>query len=110
VKHRVVLTARALQQLSDSSRWWAENRSAEQALRWLTGFEAAIAGIADRPERFPLARENHFADLPYPLRQLVYGLGKRPTHRAVYEVRDQTVYIVAIRHLAQDDLSPEDLE
>jgi plasmid stabilization system protein ParE len=95
--------------LTDSAVWWAENRSAEQALRWLDGFEQAIAALAEHPERHGVAREDGLYDLPYTVRQLLYGIGRKPSHRAVFEVRGDTVYVVAIRHLAQDDLSPNDL-
>ena len=87
----------------------SEHRDADQASRWLVGFEEAIASLGDDPERLGLARENDLYDLPYPVRQLTYGLGKEPTHRAVYEVRGDTVFVVAVRHLAQDHLSSEEL-
>jgi hypothetical protein len=48
-------------------------------------------------------------DLPYTVRQLLYGIGRKPTHRAVFEVRGDTVYVLAVRHLAQDDLSADEL-
>ncbi len=56
-----------------------------------------------------MARESDLYDMPYPVRQLLYGLGKKLTHRAVFEIRGDTVYVVAVRHLAQDDLSSEEL-
>jgi len=56
-----------------------------------------------------LAPKNERCQLPYPARQLTYGIGNKPTHRAVFEVRGDTVYVVAIRHLAQDDLTIDEL-
>lgn len=54
-----------------------------------------------------MAHENDA--FPFCVRQLVYGLGRTKTHRALFEVRDDRVVIFAIRHLAQADVTPEDL-
>jgi plasmid stabilization system protein ParE len=109
VKYRVFITSKAKLQLMTCATWWAEHRDVEQAARWLNGLERAIAGLSENPERYGLARENNLYDLPYPVRQLNYGIGSKPTHRAVFEVRGDTVFVVAIRHLAQDDLSSDEL-
>jgi plasmid stabilization system protein ParE len=109
VIYHVFVTSRAKLQLSQCASWWAEHRSLEQAARWLDGFEQAIAALRHNPERHRLAQENDLYELPYPVRQLSYGIGKTPTHRAVFEIRGDTVFVVAIRHLAQDDLLLDDL-
>ena len=80
MSYQVALTSKAKLQLATAAHWWAQHRSAEQAARWLDGFEAAIKSLADHPERCGLARENQYYELPYPARQLLYGLGKKPTH------------------------------
>ncbi len=110
MSYRVFFTSRAKLQLSQSALWWAEHRSADQAHRWLNEFEEAINGLQERPERHGLARENETDDWPNAVRQLLYGLGSKPTHRAVFEVRGDVVYVLAVRHLAQDDLTAEDLK
>lgn len=109
MNYQVLLTSRAKLQLTQSARWWSEHRSTEQAARWLDGFESVIAALCDNPLQHGLARESERYQLPYPVRQLNYGVGSKATHRAVFEVRGDTVYVVAIRHLAQDDLAVEDL-
>jgi len=103
VIYRVSLTHEARRQLLESAHWWAENRSPDQALRWLEGFEAAVHGLRENPERQPPASEAVKFD--FPLYQLLYGLGGRRTHRAVFRIRTDLVEVVAIRHLAQQDLS-----
>ena len=40
--YEVRLQPRAKLQLYKAALWWAENRSTEQAVRWLEGFEAAL--------------------------------------------------------------------
>jgi plasmid stabilization system protein ParE len=105
VTYRISLTHEARRQLLQSALWWAENRSAEQALRWLEGFEAAMRGLSINPESQLLASEADNFD--YPIYQLLYGLGRRRTHRAVFRIYADLVEVVAIRHLAQQDLSAD---
>jgi plasmid stabilization system protein ParE len=105
--YRIVVTEKAQQDLESACEWWAQNRSLEQAQRWYAGFAAAIRSLAQDPERCPRAQESE--SLRYELRQLHYGLGRRPTHRAVFTIRKRTVLILRVRHLAQDEISPGDL-
>jgi plasmid stabilization system protein ParE len=105
--YRVLLTERARRDLEAACTWWAQNRSHEQAQRWYAGFAAAIRSLRQNPERCPRAQENEI--LPCELRQLNYGVGRRPTHRAVFTIREDEVLVLRVRHLAQDQLSPGDL-
>jgi len=109
VKYKVFITSKAKTQLVACARWWSEHRDTDQASQWLEGLGKTIVSLGDNPERHALARENDFYELPFPVRQLLYGLGKKPTHRAVYEVRGDTVFVIAVRHLAQGDLSSSEL-
>lgn len=106
MKYRVRLTTRAQLELNKSAIWWADNRDRDQAVRWLAGFKVAIAALEDDPERHPVAPEDD--DFPFTLRQILYGLSRK-THRAVFEVRDDDVIVHGIRHLAQQDFTPDDL-
>ena len=49
MSYQIVLLPRAEQQLYETALWWADNRSLEQALRWLDGFEAAILSLTANP-------------------------------------------------------------
>ena len=103
----VVVQPSAEADLRDAAVWWAEHRSLEQAERWYLGFLNALDSLREKPDRCPLAREN--PKFPYEIRELCYGLGSRPTHRAVFTIRPDAVVVVAIRHAAQRDVIPEDL-
>ena len=103
----VNLAKRAKAELHGNARWWAEHRSQQQAQRWHDGFIDALESLAENPERCPLAREND--RFPYELRELHYGLGSRPTHRAVFTIRPDMVLVLSIRHAAQADLAEDDL-
>ena len=102
----VILTKRAQDELDGAHKWWAENRSVEQANRWYAGFVEKMLTLERDPERCPLAPESEF--FPYAVRQLNYGLGRRPTHRALYTVRRDRVVILRMRHLAQRPITNED--
>lgn len=101
----VFLTEKAQEELDESHNWWAQNRSPDQANRWYVGFFQAMKNLEQNPTRCPLAPENdHF---PYELRQLNYGLSSKPTHRAIFTIRNKVVVIVRIRHLAQALIEPD---
>lgn len=59
VTYQVRVPPRTRRDLYRAALWWAENRDGEQAARWLEGFEAAIEGLAEDPERHSLAPEDH---------------------------------------------------
>jgi hypothetical protein len=59
------------------------------------------------PTRCPAAREHD--EYAGDLRQLAFGLGRRPTHRIIFGIEDQTVTVLRVRHTSQRDLRAEDL-
>jgi plasmid stabilization system protein ParE len=105
--YRVIVADRVAQELEATARWWGDHHSPEQAERWYSGFIVAIDSLQFEPERYPHAREEvRFA---VELRQLNYGLGKHPTHRAVFTIQGSDVTFLAMRHLAQRELTQDDL-
>jgi len=94
-------------ELESAAEWYRQRSfSVEIANRWLHGFQVAILSLAANPERCAIARESeHFA---YELREL-YGSGRRKTHRALFRVVGDRVEVLTIRHVAQRDLTPDDL-
>jgi hypothetical protein len=79
---------------------------AEQANRWYVGFIQAMLTLEKNPYRCPLAPESDL--FPYEVRQLNYGQGRQPSHRALYTVRPDSVVVLRVRHLAQRPVSPDD--
>ena len=102
----VLVMPRAEKDLRQSTQWWTEHRDAEQASRWWYGILEKIETLAEHPDRWPLAREN--SKHPYELRELHFGLGSRPTHRILFTIRPDSVAVVAVRHVAQDDWNPDE--
>jgi plasmid stabilization system protein ParE len=91
----------------DQALWWARNRSVDQALRWVDGFEVELESLAASPDRCAIARENDA--VPVEIRELHYGVKGKATHRAIFEIRDDEIIVFAVRHLAQSDIGPEDI-
>jgi plasmid stabilization system protein ParE len=97
--HEVILTERAGDELQAAHDWWRDHRSANQAIRWHAEFIAAMIDLERDPQRCALAGENDV--FPYEIRQLNFGLGNRPTHRAIFTIRNRDIVILRVRHLAQ---------
>lgn len=99
---------RVIRALEADYRWWAQFRSPEQAARWLDGFAAAIEALGTNPKQHGKAAESGL--FPYEVRELIYGLGSHPTHRALFVIRPEMVFVISIRHLARKPVTPDDLD
>ena len=106
MKYEVLITKRAEEQLAVAAKWYT-NEAPDIAVAWFDGFVNAIISLGHDPKRCSLARENEA--FPFVLRQLLYGLGRRKTHRALFVVHDDRVVVHAIRHLAQRDVTVDDI-
>lgn len=105
--YQIAYSPQARDELVQIVEWWSQQRSKEQAERWYEGILAAIDALRESPRRHPLAREH--ARIGRDLRELYFGLGSRPTHRVLYSVQVDTVWIVRVRHLAQRSLTSDTL-
>jgi plasmid stabilization system protein ParE len=106
-KLRVVLHPRVYDELDDAYLWWAKNRSPLQAGRWFRGIWAAIQKLTTKPEHHPLAIEND--RFPNEVRELRFGLGRRPSHRVLFSIRPDCIFVFKLRHVSQDAVDPDDL-
>jgi len=66
-----------------------------------------IATLQERPQRCALAVEHEI--FPEAVRQLLYGKAKN-VYRILFTTRDDTVYVLYIRHSAQAPLTQNDME
>jgi plasmid stabilization system protein ParE len=103
----VVSSAKANAEVLAAVTWWAEHRSAEQAKRWLRGILRAIEGLSANPTQHPVAAESD--NLPFEVRELFFGLGRRPSHRVLFRIRADCILILSVRHVSQEPLGPDDL-
>ena len=99
----IFLTATAEQQMHDAAEWYAKE-SPEIAANWFNGLLDSLASISLSPESFPLARESD--ELPVQFREMLYGLGKRKTHRVLFVARSDRIVVHQIRHVAQRAIEP----
>jgi plasmid stabilization system protein ParE len=106
--YSVVLTEQAARELEAIADWWAIHRSRGQAGRFYEGFSAQIDSLRESPDRLPVANES--SEFAYEIRELHYGLGRTPTHRAVFTVVGEIVVVLTIRHAAQKPIRPDDVE
>ncbi|MDZ4658413.1 MAG: type II toxin-antitoxin system RelE/ParE family toxin [Bythopirellula sp.] len=89
-------------------RWWRDNRSAEQANRWFHEIHNAVATLSTMPLRCPRCEEEDLQEAG--IRQLLFGIGRRPTHRIIFEIADNRVNILRVRHVAQKPLEIDEIE
>ena len=74
------------------------------AEKWLAGLDKAIVSLANRPLRCPLAAESD--KFPRPIRELYYGRRRHGRFRIVFEIRDDVVFVLFVRHSARDEIEP----
>ena len=87
--------------------WWAEHHSYDQAIRWREAVYEQLESLREMPERYSLAAES--PKFPYDLRERLVGLGNQRSYRALFTIKDETVYVLAIHRATQDVVSPDDL-
>ncbi len=106
MKREVLLTKTAEVQMNAAADWYAE-QNPTVASTWFNGLLASVNSLDDNPLHYALARESEF--LPVELRQMLYGSGKKTTHRILFVIREQTIVIYQIRHVAMRDVTADDL-
>ena len=102
----VIFTRQAEAEFDEASGWYAA-RSVSAAEKWLDAIERIIDQLEVDPHRFPPAIECQA--FPMPMQQATFGGGRKATHRLVFAIRPDKVVVYAVRHLAQRELSPDDL-
>jgi len=78
-----------------NANWWAERHSLQQALSFESTVEQQLSTLSSMPERFGVAPEND--KFPIEIRQMMVGLGSRPSYRAIYTIQNNVVLILAVR-------------
>lgn len=107
-RYQVIITRRAETDIDRIHVWWADHRDQDQATRWYTAIRPAIEQLHDNPERFPRSPECELFEIE--LRDQYFGIGSRKTHRIVFTIRDDSVLVLRVRHMAQSLLSDDDID
>jgi plasmid stabilization system protein ParE len=105
--HDLIITEPARKDIQEAFDWWRDHRSAVQAERWYSGTYEAIGTLRRDPERCAKSPETDL--LRQGVRQLLIGIGQRPTHRIVFTVSKNVVTILRVRHSSQGELRPDDV-
>jgi plasmid stabilization system protein ParE len=104
VSYRVIVTPTADAEAMESFRWYA-GRSRTAANRWYSGLKRALGRLIESPDRFPISPEDSEV-LGCEARMLLYGR-RRGTYRILYTIREDTVWVLRIRHGARGPIEPE---
>jgi plasmid stabilization system protein ParE len=103
MKYRIELAATAKAHIRQQAQWLRDQASPAAAERWLAGLYKAIDTLQTRPQRCPVAAEND--KFPEEIRELLHGRRKHKL-RIIFTLRDDTVYVLYVRHGARDELEP----
>ena len=101
------ITEPAKADIEQAYAWWAEHRSADQAKRWYKEIQLAIATLKRMPLRCPAVPETKLSVAG--VKELLFGVGKHPTHRIIFTIDSDIVVILRVRHRGQDVLEPGDV-
>ena len=108
MNYRLIVLQQAESDLERNARWWAEHHSSGQADQWLWKVQQQIQTIRDLPESYALSAENdRFA---FEIREKLVGFGPRRRYRAIFTIREKTVFVLAVRAAEEDDLTSDDLK
>lgn len=83
------------------------DRSAEEAGRWYIGIDRFVTQLSKTAGRYSTATEIELREAG--IRQAPFGIGRRPTHRILYGIDQDTVVVYRVRALKQDTLGIEEL-
>ena len=108
MNYRLTILPQAKEDVRRNAEWWAHHHSSEQAARWLDAIQSQLESIVDFPQSHSLSAEND--DFPYEIRDKLLGLGSRPGYRAVFTIKDDTVYVLTVRRAAQGTLRPDQVD
>lgn len=91
----------------DTAYSWFRDQNPVYADRWFRELMDTIATLQEKPLRCSLAVENDaFTE---EIRQLIYGKS-RNKYRILFEVREDTVFVLHVRHSSQAPLMDEEVD
>ncbi|AFZ25355.1 plasmid stabilization system protein [Cylindrospermum stagnale PCC 7417] len=102
-----VRTTEAADAQIEAAYLWLRDYNPAYADQWFRGLMNAIASLQEKPRRCALVSEREvFSE---EVRQLFYGKS-RSTYRILFAIRDDTVYVLYVRHSSQALLTTDDVD
>ncbi|MEP7337054.1 MAG: type II toxin-antitoxin system RelE/ParE family toxin [Acidobacteriota bacterium] len=98
---KIVVENEAEEDLKETARWIAQY-SPEKATLWYFDATEAIESLENFPARCPPAPESK--KFGAEIRHLIFG-----KHRILFLIEDESVFVLRVRHQAQDVLKPDDV-
>lgn len=98
--YKVEITEKAQEEVREAVRWIAQY-SPDKAALWHFELMRKVGSLEDFPARCPLAMEGktHGQEM----RSLIFD-----RYRILFIIDDETVYVLRVRHQAQDVVNPDD--
>lgn len=100
MSYQVETLPQAETDIREAVRWMAQH-STKKATDWGFDVMKAIRSLSEFPTRCPFAPERKTFGLD--IRHLIFG-----KYRILFVIEDETVYVLRVRHSAQDVLCPEE--
>ncbi len=97
---KVVVQSEAEEDLKEAARWIAQY-SPDKATLWYFDATETIESLENFPARCPLAPESK--KFGAEIRHLIFG-----KHRILFLIEDETVYVLRVKHQAQDVIRPDE--
>jgi len=107
MKKHVIVPSPLLLQLVRMAEWWADHRSADQALRWFEEIEATIESLGEQQAIHSAAPD--LERFPFKVYQKLFGIGRHYTHRILYRIEEAEIVIIDVYHIGQKPLELGDL-
>jgi len=75
--------------------------------RWADALDDTFDSIESNSLQFGLAIEADSIGIE--LREALFGAGRRITHRVIFEVHNEEIWIYAVRHVAQSEITEAEI-
>ena len=103
MKFQVIVVPQAQREIQQQFDY-IKNRSTQGANSWANAFHASLGALETRPESFALSAESE--DHSEDIRDLLFRTRRGGTYRALFVIRDKTVFVLHIRCPGQDAMLP----
>jgi plasmid stabilization system protein ParE len=102
--YRVVVTMPAEADIREQLRYLRGLGKPAVADKWIVGLNKAFLLLSRRPLSCPLAAESD--KFPRPIRELLHGSRRDNRFRILFEVQEDVVLVLFVRHAARDQVEP----